>query len=112
MSEFRRQRFFQIIGDSRIIELYWLCYGEYRGKRELGLFLRYVDARVKKEYRDETYRIYMSETLRLLPQGKALKTSYADVIKEHKSKETRNGKAVAEAAAAKMGIKINWGGES
>ena len=54
----------------------------------------------------------MSETLRLLPQGKVLKTSYADVIKEHKAKETRNGKVVAEAAAAKMGIKINWGGES
>lgn len=72
--------------------------------------MRYVDARVKKEYRDETYRIYVSETLRLLPIMKGLKMSYSDIVnKKPKEKDTRTGKEVAEQAAQKMGIKINWG---
>lgn len=55
----------------------------------------------------------MSETLRLLPQMKGLKMSYNDIVnRKPKEKDTRTGKEVAEAAAQKMGIKINWGGES
>lgn len=75
--------------------------------------MRYVDARAKKEYREETYRIFMSEQLRLLPKLASLKTSYLDVIKrEGIKKETRTGREVAEDAAATMGIKIDWGGET
>lgn len=89
-----------------------MCYGEYRGKRELSLFLRYVEARARKEYRDEAYRIYISESLRLAPQNKMLKMSYSDLVRGKKEKtEKRTGKEVAEAAAQKMGVKINWGGE-
>lgn len=74
------------------------------------MFLRYVKARVRKEYRDEAYRIYISETLRLLPQGKILKESYKDALNKKKEKaELRTGKEIAEAAAEKMNIKINWG---
>lgn len=76
-----------------------------------------MDARSKQEYRDETYRILISEQLRLLPKLTSLKTSYADVLKKEQEerefkKETRTGREVADAAAAKMGIKINWGGET
>lgn len=74
------------------------------------MFLRYVDSRAKKEYRDEAYRIFMSEQLRLLPKLASIKTSYLDLIKhEAVEKETRTGREVAEEAAARMGIKINWG---
>lgn len=68
-------------------------------------------ARVEKENREETYRIFVSESLRFMPQGKYFTKSYPDLLKPHKV-EKRSGKEVAEAAAAKMGIKINWGGES
>ena len=72
-----------------------------------------MDARVQKEYRDETYRIFISETLRLLPQNKTLKMSYNDIVNKKEEKtDTRTGKEVAEQAAQKMGIKINWGGEN
>ena len=71
-----------------------------------------MEARARKEYRDEAYRIYISETLRLSPQGKVLKMSYSDFLNRKGNKEeTRTGKEVAEAAAKKMGVKINWGGE-
>lgn len=52
----------------------------------------------------------MSEQLRLLPKLASIKTSYLDLIKhEAVEKETRTGREVAEEAAARMGIKINWG---
>lgn len=55
----------------------------------------------------------MSEQLRLLPKLASLKTSYLDIIKrEGIKKETRTGREVAEDAAATMGIKIDWGGET
>lgn len=113
MQRIWRKQFFQLSGDNRIIDLYWLCYGEYQGKRELDLFLRYVNARVKNEYREEAYRIFISEQLRLLPKMKSLTKSYLSIIsQEFEKKDTRTGKEVAEEAAAKMGVKINWGGEN
>lgn len=77
----------------------------------MDLFLRYVTARFKQERREETYRIYLSETLRLLPQRKGFKKSYEEIISqtEKKTEDTRTGKEVAEEVAERMGIKINWG---
>lgn len=88
-----------------------MCYGDYKGIKELNIFLRYVCARVKEKYREETYRIFISESLRLLPQGKILKNSYLDMF-DKKQVETRSGKEVAEEVAQKIGIHIDWGGES
>lgn len=71
-----------------------------------------MEARAQQEYRDEAYRIYISEMLRLLPQGKSLKISYSDIVNNRKVEDHRTGKEVAEQAAKKMGVKINWGGEN
>ena len=63
-------------------------------------------------YREDAYRLIVSETLKLSPQGKALKISYKDVISTKKPEKKKTGKEVAEEAARRMGVKINWGGEN
>lgn len=62
-------------------------------------------------YREDAYRLIISETLKLSPQGKTLKISYKDVISTKKPEKKKTGKEVAEEAARRMGVKINWGGE-
>lgn len=75
--------------------------------------MRYVYARAKKEYRDEAYRIYISESLRLLPQNKIFKFSYSEIVKGESempnATETKISDEALEEAAKKIGIKINWG---
>lgn len=109
MQNIRRRGFFQFDGD-KLNEVYWLCYGEYTGKKEIDVFKRYVDARLKMMYREDAYRLIVSETLKLSPQGKTLKISYKDVINIKKPEKKKTGKEVAEEAARRMGVKINWGG--
>lgn len=45
------------------VSLYWLCAGEYRGKRELKPFTRYFLARLNERQRAQAYQIYMSDAL-------------------------------------------------
>lgn len=85
-----------------------ICYGEYRGKRELKLFLRYVKARIEEYNREETYRFFVTESLRFAPQGKVINKSYFELLKPQKI-ETRSGKEVSEKVAEKLGTKIDWG---
>lgn len=88
--------------------MFWLCYGDYRGKKELKIFLRYVNARAEQRSREETYRIFLTESLRMLPQGKWFTKSYIESLKPEKV-ETRTGKEVADEAAKKIGFNIDWG---
>lgn len=89
--------------------MYWLCYGEYRGKRELKSFLRYVSARAEQQRRECTYRFYVCETLRLMPQNQILKKSYYEMLQIEKKEEIKDGKKVAEEVAKKMNTTIDWG---
>ena len=52
--------------------------------------MRYVEARIDEYNRDEAYRIYITEGLRLVPQNKYLTTSYSDFISP-KKRDTRSG---------------------
>ncbi len=91
--------------------MFWLCYGEYKGIRELRPFKRYIEARAEQQNRDDMYRFYVTETLRLFFQNKCISKSYFDFVypQKQEAKEVKTGKEVANEAAKKMGIKINWG---
>ena len=74
--------------------IFWLCYGEYRGKRELKPFLRYVEARLDEHDREEAYRIYVTKSLQLAPQNKYVTVSFEECLKPRKV-ETRSGEQIA-----------------
>ena len=71
--------------------------------------MRYVNARAEQQNRDEAYRIFVTESLRMLPQGKGFTKSYIELLKPEKIIETRTGKEVAEQIAETIGFKIDWG---
>ena len=70
--------------------------------------MRYVLARAKENTRAEIYRVYVTESLRLIPQNKYLNKEYIEFAKPHKA-EKRSGVEVAEDAASRMNTKIDWG---
>lgn len=46
-----------------------------------------MEARIDQNKRDETYRIYITESLRLSPQGKWLVKSYMDMVNDQSNKK-------------------------
>lgn len=67
-----------------------------------------MEARINEYNREEAYRFYVCESLRLAPQGKYINKSYVELLKPQQI-ETRSGKEVAEEVAEKLGFKIDWG---
>lgn len=70
--------------------------------------MRYVKARIEEYNHENTYRYFVTESLRLAPQDKFLNISYFELLKPQKI-ETRSGKEVADEVAEKLGTKIDWG---
>ena len=70
--------------------------------------MRYVKARIEEYNRENTYRYFVTESLRLAPQDKFLNISYLKLLKPQKA-ETMTGKEISEKVAEKLGTKIDWG---
>ena len=87
------------------MRIFWLCYGEYRGKRELKPFLRYVEARIDEHNREEAYRIYVTRSLQLSPQGKYINVSL-DSLLSPKKIDTRSGDEIATDVIKKAGLQF------
>lgn len=67
-----------------------------------------MKARAEQISREETYRFFVTESLRFAPQGKVINKSYFELLKPQKA-ETMTGKEVSEKVAEKLGTKIDWG---
>ena len=65
--------------------------------------MRYVEARLEQNNRDEAYRIYVTQSLQLSPQNKALKIDYLEML-EPKEVDTRTGDEIALDVIAKAGL--------
>lgn len=83
-----------------------MCYGEYRGRREIKPFIRYVEARLDEKSREETYRIYVTKSLQLLPQNKYLTASYEDAINPSKSVDNRTGDEIVADIISRAGLRF------
>ena len=70
--------------------------------------MRYVKARAEQISREEAYRIFVTESLKIIPKGKVFNKAYDELLKPQPV-ETRTGKEVAEEVAEKLGFKIDWG---
>lgn len=70
--------------------------------------MRYVNARADEQSREETYRIFVTESLRMLPQQKYIGKSYIELLKPVKV-ETRTGEQVADEVAKNLNTFVDWG---
>lgn len=70
--------------------------------------MRYVNARADEQNREETYRLFVTESLRMLPQQKYFGKSYIEFLKPAKV-ETRTGEQVADEAAKNLNTFVDWG---
>lgn len=70
--------------------------------------MKYVSSRAEQIHREEVYRIMMTESLRILPEGKHITKPYLELLKPQKI-DTRTGEQVAEEVASRMGTKVDWG---
>jgi len=59
----------------------WLDLGEYRGPSRFHAFVMYALERRKQRMQELSYRIYVTDSLRMAPQGQYMSRRYADVIK-------------------------------
>ena len=71
-------------------------------------FVKYVSSRAEQIHREEVYRLMMTESLRILPEGKHITKPYLELLKPQEV-DTRTGEQVAEEVALRMGTKVDWG---
>lgn len=67
--------------------------------------MRYVEARIDEYNREEAYRIYVSKSLQLAPQGKWLTIQYQDLLNP-KEEETRSGDEIVEDIMLRAGLQF------
>lgn len=69
--------------------------------------MRYVEARVDDYFRDETYRIYVTRSLQLIPQNQYLATGYTDFLDPtYKSVDDRSGKEIVTDIILRAGLQF------
>lgn len=62
----------------------WLDLGEYHGPSHFHALLRYMIERRQVRAKELSFRIYLTDMLRNIPQGKYTTQRWADIIKPHK----------------------------
>lgn len=65
--------------------------------------MRYVEARIEEYNREETYRIYITKSLQLIPQNKWLTNTYFDVLNP-KPTDNRSGDEIAVDIIGRAGL--------
>lgn len=84
--------------------MFYLCYGEYKGKRTLKLFLRYVRARFA-DYRQElAFRNYIADSMFVHGQGKYLTERLHDIM--NRKIDNRSGDEIAADVIHRLGLKV------
>ena len=53
--------------------------------------MRYVESRIDQNYRDETYRIYVTQCLQMIPQNKYPKISYIEFLNRKSNEPVKTG---------------------
>jgi hypothetical protein len=71
--------------------------------------MRYVNSRIWEHQREEAYRIYISESLRLLPQNKYIQKPYYEIIQPQTAQNV-SGDEVAVDIITRAGLTFMEGG--
>lgn len=71
------------------------------------MFVRYAKARAERDDREHAYRVYLTETVRLMGQGRAVSVSYEDVLRQMKSGAERiDGDKIAAEVIERAGLNV------
>lgn len=62
----------------------WLDLGEYHGPSHFHALLRYMIERRQVRAKELSFRVYLTDMLRNIPQGKYMTQRWADIIKPRK----------------------------
>lgn len=90
--------------------MFWLCYGEYRGRRALTPFLRYFQARLRAEIECLTYRAYITDSLFLQAQNKAPGQRWVEMLEGlDRPVDRRSGEEIAVDFIRRAGLKFEGG---
>ena len=65
--------------------------------------MRYVEARLDEFDRDEAYRLYVTRSLQLAPQGKNIVPTYMEVL-EPKKVDVRSGDEIVVDIMSRAGL--------
>ena len=68
--------------------------------------MRYVEARIEEEDREEAYRIYVTRSLQLIPQQGYMQNSYYDIINDNVEIDTRDGDEIAVDIIERAGLRF------
>ena len=82
-----------------------MAYGEYRGKRNIKQFMRYVKAKIKEHNQTLAYRFYIAETLYHQAEGNRIIQRLPDIYYP-KPKDDRDGDDIAIDIISALGLKI------
>ena len=67
--------------------------------------MRYVEARIEQERREEAYRIYVTRSLQFIPQNKYMSATYEEIVNyKHEEHDTRSGDEIALDFMKKNGL--------
>lgn len=81
--------------------------GAYAGPPRTHPFFCYLDARDRAHSRDEAFRVYVAESLRLAPQGRALTKPYTGVLASlMEMPDTRTGEEIAADVITRLGLGV------
>ena len=58
----------------------WRCLGSYAGPRQARAFVWYMVAMRERELHEESYRVYVTDSLQLMPQGKYRAARWAELV--------------------------------
>ena len=58
----------------------WIALGEYRGYPCMRAFMRYALARARRRDVDMAFMLFVTESLRLAPQGKCIGIPFRDIV--------------------------------
>lgn len=75
--------------------------GEYSGPPIAKMVVRYLAARVRAMLMDRSYRIYVTDSLRLIPQMASLTQRWADVTSEDREPE-RTAEEIVDDVVARL----------
>lgn len=79
-----------------------MALGEYRGPSSFTAFVRYASARLYKEVITRSYRYYVTESLRLMPQMMYMSRSWMDVISKPREEE-RDAEEIVDDIISRIG---------
>lgn len=79
--------------------------GQYRGPKTLKSFARYAVALHRDRQEVTAYRIYVAESLRLIPQGKYLTEPFGDILKPRPT-ITKDGDSIVRDVVERAGLVV------